>query len=243
MENKYSLILSGSYVQSVISAYLDVNGKFQKINYYPVEGDSSSLIANIILLNHNKEPVTKLYNDTKYYFATVCRETNKYKMLKINDNSLFFTDEDIDYRTIYLEVPWGQDFKLNDIRGRSFILVNSKPLIEYLGTDIVHPRLSLSSITPAGLINMEDVNYLVKYEEPIQSQLDVKENKVVNSQKEKYENKDNYSFNIIFLIIVITLMVIISIVLICLVIYKKVYLPKIREKNISVDSKMIDIIT
>jgi len=116
-------------------------------------------------------------------------------------------------------------------------------LIGYLGTDIVHPRLLMSIITPAGLINIEEGKYFVKNEEPIQTQIDVKENKVVNSQKEKYENKDNYSFNIIFLIIVITLMVIISIVLICLVIYKKVYLPKIREKNISVDSKMIDIIT
>lgn len=240
MENNYSLILSGSYEQNIISAYLDVECKFHKINYYTSENKP---VSNIILLDYKKEPVTKLYNDTKYYFATICKDTNKLKLLKIDENSLVFKDEDIDYRTIYMEVPWGQDFKFNDIRGRSFILVNNKPLIEYLGTDIVQPRLSLSPITKNGLINMEDTSYIVRYEEPINIQLDKNIKNVKNNNNVNQYSKENYDFNFIFFIIIITVMVIISIILLCLAVYKRMYKDKNKNKNINyINNNNMDIL-
>jgi len=207
MVKSFVIVLSGLNNGEIIFTYLDKNAIFQKVC-------ENVNCEQFTLYNKNKKVVDKCFNDEKYYIGN-----NEGKLLKISDNSLVFSDEPINYRNVYIIVPKNQDFRYNDIRGRSFIMVNDTPLINFLGTDLSQPVLSIIPVNN-NVIDTNDYSYLV-------------EKQKIEETEIKNEQKNNKLSKIILVWVIILLILAIIMIIVLAVYYFKYFLPYYKSKTIT----------
>lgn len=194
----YYILLSGSDSNGFpIYAYLSCSDKICHFVPTTIDDDKISITDTplpFVLIGPDGKTAHRILKYKQYYLAHP--DDNKFYSLNVNEK--FYLENMPTPKSVYLEVFATSNFGTNDIRGRSFIKVADDPLLMFINTDIINPRLSL--------IEIEDGKIL-----PKRSLLAIEEIQNVEPQEEKKRMSGLYAFFIIFIILIILALIMIAV--------------------------------